>query len=167
MDLSGLTAVDPAPGFQNSGSSGADLDRDAFMQLLVAQLTNQDPLEPVNNEDFTAQLAQFSSLEQLESMNETLATLTLLQQGNALLSQLSESSALIGQQVAWSDPELGFSGEGTVESIELIEGITYLAIGENKVPLAYVTEVQGAGSSDDVEPTEPETSDDESADDES
>lgn len=147
MDLSALQALEGPPGFQ-SPSSGSEVDRDAFLQLLVAQLTNQDPLEPVNNEDFTAQLAQFSSLEQLESVNATLQTLTILQQGNALLSQVAESSALIGQHVNFTDPELGVSGGGEVESVQLIEGITFLSIDGQNVPLAFVTEVQSIESAE-------------------
>ncbi len=146
MDLSSLSATTSSPGLASvTGGPGSEIDRDAFMKLLVAQLTNQDPLEPANSEEFTAQLAQFSSLEQLESMNDTMTTLMILQQGNALLSQVAESSALIGQQVAWSDPELGLEGTGQVDSVELIEGITYLSIDDQKVPLAFVTEVHGAG----------------------
>jgi flagellar hook assembly protein FlgD len=44
--------------------------KDAFLQLLVAQLKNQDPINPVKNEDFLAQLASFSSLEQLVSIKD-------------------------------------------------------------------------------------------------
>lgn len=163
MDISALQSAELAPGF-SSPSSGSEIDRDAFMQLLVAQLTNQDPLEPVKNEEFTGQLAQFSSLEQLEGMNDTLETLMILQQGNALLSQVAESSALIGQQVTWSDPELGVEGGGEVESVELIEGITYLSIGDQKVPLAFVTEVQGVGSGDSSDSETDEESSDSSTD---
>ncbi len=163
MDISALQSAEFAPGFSDS-SSGSEIDRDAFMQLLVAQLTNQDPLEPVKNEEFTAQLAQFSSLEQLEGINSTLETLTILQQGNALLSQVAESSALIGQQVSWSDPELGLEGTGEVESVELIEGITFLSIGDQKVPLAFVTEVQGIESGDSLDTDSEEDSSDSSTD---
>jgi flagellar basal-body rod modification protein FlgD len=46
------------------------VSKDAFLQLLVAQLKNQNPLEPVKNENFLAQLATFSSLEQLVSIKE-------------------------------------------------------------------------------------------------
>ncbi len=50
----------------------AALGKDDFLRLLVAQLRNQDPLNPVKGEDFAAQLAQFSSLEQLQNMNANL-----------------------------------------------------------------------------------------------
>lgn len=57
---------------QNSKSAQVrdGVNKDAFMQLLVAQLKNQDPLEPIKNENFLAQLASFSSLEQLVSIKE-------------------------------------------------------------------------------------------------
>lgn len=50
--------------------------KDDFIKLLVAQLQNQDPLSPLKNEEFVAQLATFSSLEQLFSINETLQRLS-------------------------------------------------------------------------------------------
>ena len=47
-----------------------ELDRDAFLKILVAQLQNQDPLNPIEDQDFIAQLAQFSTLEQMQTLNE-------------------------------------------------------------------------------------------------
>ena len=47
-----------------------ELDRDAFMKILVAQLKNQDPLNPIEDQDFIAQMAQFSVLEQIQSLND-------------------------------------------------------------------------------------------------
>ena len=51
-----------------------DLDKDAFLRLLTTQLANQDPLNPMEDREFIAQLAQFSSLEQMTAMNKTLET---------------------------------------------------------------------------------------------
>jgi flagellar basal-body rod modification protein FlgD len=53
-------------------SRETELGRDAFLRLLVAQLEHQDPLNPMESSEFTAQLAQFSSLEQLFNINENL-----------------------------------------------------------------------------------------------
>ncbi len=55
-----------------------ELGRDAFLQLLTTQLTNQDPLNPMENEAFVAQLAQFSSLEANIGMQSSLEDLSLL-----------------------------------------------------------------------------------------
>lgn len=52
-------------------SSSNDLDKDAFLRLLTTQLANQDPLNPIEDREFIAQLAQFSSLEQMQNLNKT------------------------------------------------------------------------------------------------
>jgi flagellar basal-body rod modification protein FlgD len=73
----------------SGGAEGNDaLGRDQFLTLLVAQLKHQDPLNPLDSTDFTAQLAQFSSLEQEFAMNENLeaiqASLSAQESGNVL-----------------------------------------------------------------------------------
>jgi flagellar basal-body rod modification protein FlgD len=146
MNIAGISATDYDTGLAGQGNSS--LDKDAFMQLLVAQMRNQDPTQPADSEQLAAQLAQFSSLEQLEQINENLTVMGLLEQNNALLSQLSESSSLIGNEITWEDPELGISGSGTVDSVQVINGLTYLKVDGNSVPLAFVTGVQAAGSTD-------------------
>jgi flagellar basal-body rod modification protein FlgD len=150
MDISslGVATSDSSTSLASQTQGNQALDKDAFMKLLVAQLKNQDPSNPQSNEEFVAQLAQFSSLEQMQEMNSNITTLALLSQGNAVLGQLSQSSNLIGQQVTWEDSELGLSGSGKVESVKLIEGITYLSIGGQSVPLAFVTQVDGAAAAE-------------------
>jgi flagellar basal-body rod modification protein FlgD len=66
-------------GAASSATKSKSLDKDAFLRLLTTQLQNQDPLNPTDSTEFTAQLAQFSSLEQLSNVNETLNTLKLYQ----------------------------------------------------------------------------------------
>jgi flagellar basal-body rod modification protein FlgD len=145
------------PGIGSSGGSltGAfssqGLDKDAFMRLLVTQLQNQDPLEPTQNQDFIAQLATFSSLEQLEELNDNTIAGIALGQSNALLSQLTQSSALIGKTVSWTDPQTGESSTGAVDSVRIINGLAVLQVGDVEVPLAAVTEVtQGASGETDT-----------------
>lgn len=64
-------------GTASSATKSKSLDKDAFLKLLTTQLQNQDPLNPTDSTEFTAQLAQFSSLEQLSNVNATLNTLKL------------------------------------------------------------------------------------------
>jgi flagellar basal-body rod modification protein FlgD len=119
------------------------LGKDAFMKLLVSQLQNQDPTNPQSNEDFIAQLAQFSSLEQMTQLNDAFLGLAVLQQSNALMSQLTDSSALIGQTVQYTDQNTGAVSSGTVDSVKIEEGLAVLNIDGLDVPLFSVTEILG------------------------
>ncbi len=56
-----------------------DLDKMAFLRLLVTQLKNQNPLDPMDNREFLSQLAQFNALEQMQGLNERIAELTSVQ----------------------------------------------------------------------------------------
>jgi flagellar basal-body rod modification protein FlgD len=71
------------------------LGKDDFMKLLLAQLKNQDPLKPLDGTDFAAQLAQFSSLEQLSNMNTELKNLSV----NQMTMNYAQSVNLIGKNV--------------------------------------------------------------------
>lgn len=64
----------PAAARQNGArrDAGKELDKQAFLQLLTTQLRYQNPMEPMDNREFLAQLAQFSGLEQLQSMGKTM-----------------------------------------------------------------------------------------------
>lgn len=64
------------PGSSTTNTTGTtapkqELDKDAFLQLLVTQLRYQDPLNPVDDKEFIAQMAQFTSLEQMQNLNKT------------------------------------------------------------------------------------------------
>lgn len=59
---------------EKNTTQSSDLDKDAFLRLLVTQLQNQDPLSPMEDREFIAQMAQFSSLEQMQNLNKTLET---------------------------------------------------------------------------------------------
>jgi flagellar basal-body rod modification protein FlgD len=100
------------------------MGKDDFLSLLVAQLKNQDPLEPEDPTAFTAQLAQFSSLEQLANLNTTMEGLTTAQANSARLSSLS----LIGKDITYNGStvtlegkpvEIGYQLDGTASSVTL------------------------------------------------
>jgi flagellar basal-body rod modification protein FlgD len=142
MEIPGISSGDTIFG-ATSTTPQNELGEDSFMKLLVTQLQNQDPLEPMANEDYIAQLATFSSLEELETLNDSVVAMVALQQSNAVLDQLTSSSALIGQTVTYTDPLTGDVQSGVVDSAKLLDGIAVLSIGGQDVPLALVTEVQG------------------------
>jgi flagellar basal-body rod modification protein FlgD len=127
----------------NQGVGQTDLGRDEFLDLFVAQLQNQDPLDPVKNEDFVAQLASISSVEQLESLNSNVVASIALNQNNALLSQLTSSSSLIGKTVNFVDQSTGLQSNGTVDGVKIENGVAVLNIGGRDIPLGSVTEILG------------------------
>jgi flagellar basal-body rod modification protein FlgD len=101
------------------------LGQSDFLSLLVAQLKNQDPLNPSDPTEFTAQLAQYSQLEQLFNLNNSMGNLTTAQSNSDRLSSLS----LIGQDVVvegsrftlgdTASAQLGYKADGTATSIKL------------------------------------------------
>ena len=147
MNIPGIASTDPYSGAVTSAAT-ENLDKSAFMRLLVSQLEHQDPLSPVTNEDFVAQLATFSSLEQLEGLNQNVIAMIALNQSNALLSQLTQSSALIGKEVTWQDFETEVEQSGQVESVKIVDGLAVLRIDGQDVPLAAVIEVLGETGTD-------------------
>ena len=104
----------------NTGTSTAavekeSLGKDDFLKMLVAQLQNQDPLNPLDGTDFTAQLAQFSSLEQLDNMNSQLNVIGLYQSS----LNNSQSVGLIGQQITANGNSVMVEGPATILSYDL------------------------------------------------
>jgi flagellar basal-body rod modification protein FlgD len=93
--ISSLGIAGPAP----NQSSTASLDRDAFLTLLVAQLRNQDPFSTLEPHEFAAQLAQFSSVEQLTNLNDAVAIQNEATQLATFLSETSLSASLLGRQI--------------------------------------------------------------------
>jgi len=75
------------------------MDESAFMKLLVAQLSHQDPMNPMDGTQMASQLAQFTSVEQLTKLNTAMATQTQAAQVATLASQSALSASLIGRQV--------------------------------------------------------------------
>lgn len=73
------------------------LDKDAFLKLLVTQLRYQDPTKPMDDTSFIAEMAQFSSLEQMQNMNKTM-------EANSNFATLAQASGFIGKQVKIQPP---------------------------------------------------------------
>lgn len=108
------TAAIGAQTLAGATGSQAILGKDDFLKLLITQLRYQDPLEPMKGTEFAAQLAQFSSVEQLANINtnltQTLATNQLMTQsiGNSL------AATMIGKDVKASANQFQFTGTGEV-----------------------------------------------------
>ena len=93
MNIPGVTALPPNNALSATPPTPRNtMGKDDFMRLLVTQLSTQDPLKPMDSQDFGAQLAQFSSLEQMTNVN---ANLTRLQQIQGALSASSSIKSRI------------------------------------------------------------------------
>ena len=122
MEVTSTTATSGMYTTETVGNQ--DLGQTEFLQLLVAQLENQDPLQPMDNTEFVAQLAQFSNVEQLVAVNEGINILGLQQ----LSMSNAQAASLIGTKVEVnsdsftvnaSDTEIGaaFSLDGDASEI--------------------------------------------------
>jgi len=137
----GTTAAAATSSASGAGATGAVaesnnvLGKDDFLKLLVAQLQNQDPMNPVNDQEFMGQMAAFSTLEQVtnlaassDQMTATVAT--------------DQSIALIGHQVTYTNAE-GEAVEGEVENVDFSgESATLTIGGETGIVPGAVTQVR-------------------------
>ncbi|MBX9682593.1 MAG: flagellar hook assembly protein FlgD [Hyphomicrobium sp.] len=80
----------------NASISGATLDYDAFLQLLLAQMNNQDPLNPIDSTEYVSQLATFSNVEQALKQNAKLDQLLVI-------SNISQANAIVGHSITSAD----------------------------------------------------------------
>ena len=139
--MSTTNSVTTSPLFQslNTGaasnkstpSNNGALGQADFLKLLVAQMQNQDPLNPISGTDFTAQLAQFSTLQGIQQMNANFANLLLLQ-------NLTQGTNLIGKNVTYTKPNSAQTTSGVVQSVSVAGGTVALVIGGNPVALSQV-----------------------------
>ncbi len=106
MTIAGVESTRTVASGKEDAKPG-ELGRDDFLNLLVTQLQHQDPLNPMDSTDFTAQLAQFSSLEQLSNINGQLEALTQAQTTFAN----SQAVGYIGHTVLSKGSDFFFDGE--------------------------------------------------------
>jgi flagellar basal-body rod modification protein FlgD len=128
-----------------NSTDSTSLDKQAFLQLLVAQLQNQDPMSPMDNSQFVAQLAQFSSLEQLSNMATAMDELKESMVTLNSQSLLTQGAAMIGKEVTWTDGD-GASQSGTVTSVKWADGSLALVVGETELSLEDISEIKGSAA---------------------
>lgn len=121
-----------------SKSSGLTVDTETFLTLLVAQLKYQDPLEPQDNTAFVTQLAQMSSLSQMQDMSATL--------------QNSQAYDMIGKEIYAGvlDSDTGETTyyTGVVDSVVINSGIPYLVVGNTAIRVSDVLQVVNSTTTD-------------------
>jgi flagellar basal-body rod modification protein FlgD len=103
-----------------------------FLKLIAAQLQYQNPMEPTKDTEFIAQMAQFDSLQKMEDVAKSLASLLSI-------SQMSQTSTLIGKRIT-----ARVNGEeitGLVSKVTFADGDATLHVGGKRVALGSVTEI--------------------------
>ena len=109
------------------------LGQNEFLKLLVTQMRNQDPMKPVSDTEFIAQMAQFSSLEQTKTMS---ADITKLRQGNDFL----QATNLLGKEVRLNLGDMAFT-KGIVTDLNVKDGEARIIVGEKTYTLDQVNSV--------------------------
>lgn len=124
-----------------SQAGSAGLGKNDFLKLLIAQLRNQDPLKPMEDKEFIAQLAQFNTLEEMQQMNQSIEAM-------ATRDEITQSSALLGKQVAFYSAKQDKLVEGLVDEVRIVDGKAVLIIGGQAVALEQVRGVREADNGD-------------------
>src|SRR5215213_7432630 len=135
MEINALKSTStPAASTQAAGGKNAELGKDQFLKLFVAQLQHQDPMNPMQDQDFMGQMASFSTLEQVTNMASANAAM-------AANLQLSQSVGLIGRTVTWTDGD-DVSHTGVVEKVSHKDGQPVLTVsGTEGVDPTAITEI--------------------------
>ncbi|MEC1301639.1 flagellar hook assembly protein FlgD [Lysinibacillus capsici] len=118
-------------------TGNSELGKDAFLQLLITQLQHQDPTNPMDDREFISQMAQFSSLEQMQNMTKAMESLLSSQQQ----SQMMNYATFIGKEVKWHEiteekDEKGNpvvnEGTGVIKSLKFVDGSVVFKLADGK-----------------------------------
>lgn len=115
--------------------SSSTLGQADFLKLLMAQMTNQNPLDPVSGTEFVTQLSQFSALQGIQQMNASFADLLTLQ-------SLTEGANLLGKKVSFQQTNSNAISQGTVQSVSLQGGKLQLVVDGKSVAASQVLGLQ-------------------------
>jgi len=134
MSTSAINGVSNSSTAQTQSTSGTTLDKNAFLQLLTTQLQHQDPLQPTDDTQFIAQLAQFSSLEQMTNVNTQLGTLNQTE-------SLQQAAGLIGKTVTYTGTDGTTGVSGVVQSAQLQNGNLLLTVGGQQIAMSSINSI--------------------------
>jgi len=122
-----VIAVQSGTGALTGASSRAALDTYQFLRLLIVELTSQNPLDPVKDRDFLAQMAQLNTAQSVERMGLVLTTF--------------QAAALIGREVEAVLPS-GTRISGKVQAVEMSSGRVYLRVDNQLVPFESIRAIR-------------------------
>lgn len=133
-DVTKTSSTAPAPTATATTDTFGGLDKDAFLQLLVAQLRYQNPMAPKDGQEYLAQAAQFATVERLDNIAKAQTEAVAFQQ--VLLS-----TSMVGKQVVGSPAENEPKVVGRVDAVVFESGVPMLVVGNRKLALGLVEAV--------------------------
>ena len=132
------TTSSSASSGSTSQSGFGSLTTTDFMQMLIAELQNQDPTQPMSSEDLLSQLTTMSQLQSTTELDSSL-------QANTTNQQLSIGASFIGKSINGTD-DSGKAVSGVVDQAFLQNGTAYVGVGNSQVQLSNITDVAAASS---------------------
>jgi flagellar basal-body rod modification protein FlgD len=114
----------------------AELGRSQFLEMFVAQVQHQDPLSPMDQTEILGQLAQFSQVESLETLNRNFDSFLQQELGTDNSQLVSASAAVLGKEV-----ELTSGTGGVVDAVRQQDGQVLVEVGGQLMPLADVSAI--------------------------
>jgi len=135
MSVQSVTGVPSTGNAQPLQGNRAVLDGDVFMKMLMAQLTHQNPLEPLKDAEMMSQFTQLNSAQELQSMRVLLDQMVSA-------NRIGYAASLIGKTVRLNRED-GTLLEGVVTGVNVEKNKVYVQIGSEKAPLDQVVEIKG------------------------
>jgi flagellar basal-body rod modification protein FlgD len=132
--MDAITALNPGTGLEVSAArERAEVNREQFLEILVTEMVNQNPLDPMDNEAFLQQLVGLQTLEQTSALTDALKTFERFM-------QMSSASGLIGRTIKGVNDQ-GDLIEGVVDKVVMEHNDVMLRVGPHSMPFRGVGEI--------------------------
>ncbi|RHW39642.1 flagellar hook assembly protein FlgD [Lysinibacillus yapensis] len=136
----------------SENGNNSSLGKDAFLKILITQLQNQDPTQPMDDKEFISQMAQFSSLEQMQNMTTAMEKLLTSQTQTQLMSY----TTFVGKEVKWTEltekldnngQPIIAKGTGAIDELKFVDGEPVFVLKDGKeIKPANITSILNNGS---------------------
>lgn len=143
MEVNPTSSSAASTGSQSDALRGLDMEH--FLELMIAEMQNQDPLNPMENSEILTQISQIREIEASNQLSDTLESVLMGQ-------NLSTAGGLIGKVVSALD-DAGNEVVGSVDRVTVANGQIMIHVGEHRISLENVREIRGA----EVEPVSTDT----------
>ncbi|HHY23636.1 MAG TPA: hypothetical protein GX527_05275 [Clostridiaceae bacterium] len=131
-DISDISDMSDTSKSKNKGRNIGELGKEDFLNLLVTQLKHQDPLNPIEDKEFIAQMAQFSSLEQMFNLNSNISSMKAFNLiGKKATAEIVDDATGVLKTIT-----------GEVEKVKLNGSKSYIIINDIDIPVDKITDIE-------------------------